>query len=93
MIPVYKDIAKELGLHIDGDEDGLASKGSEDEQLEGENCEQFVDGLSGSNIITESDSTAKGDSHTAALAEEQPDAGSADDLIDLDLDPDSPREC
>ena len=93
MIPIYKDIAKGLGLQFDGDEDDLASKGSEDEQLEGENCEKFADGLSGTNMITESDSTAKRDSHTAPLAEEQPNAGSTEDLIDLDLDLDSPREC
>ena len=39
MIPVYKETAKGFGIHVDGDEDGLASKGSEDGQLEGENCE------------------------------------------------------
>ena len=39
MIPVYKDIANGLGTHVDGDEDGSASKESEDGQLEGEDCE------------------------------------------------------
>ena len=40
-------------------------------------------------MITESESSAKEDAHTGTLAEEQTNAGSTDDLIDLDLDPDS----
>ena len=37
--------------------------------------------------------SAKEHPSTAILAEEQLKAGSADDLIDLDLDPDNPRKC
>ena len=41
-------------------------------------------------ILTDSDSTAKEeDSHTDTLAEEQTNAGSTDDLVDVGLDPDS----
>ena len=46
MIPLYQDIAKGLGLRVDGDEDELSSKESEHElQLEGSDCERFANTL------------------------------------------------
>ena len=46
MIPVYQDIAKGLGLRVDGDEDEPSSKESEHElQLEGGDCEQLTNTL------------------------------------------------
>ena len=43
LIPVYQDIAKRLGLRVDGDKDEPVSKDLKDERLEGEDCEQPAD--------------------------------------------------